>query len=173
MLHGKAPPHGNARQWGWWARKRSQMIEEEEAFLEQAWLDQRKRSKQLRHHFRFLGPHQQCSNSYGVMSAAHTKSSYCFTGLLCWESGGTNTTTKGQNKEKTQQLLINAQWIRASQLWWRPHHSTFWAETEFLLQGTLKLKASGVEEVACHWKEGHRKFFPSPMQGTQDKWLLL
>lgn len=106
MLHGKAPPHSNARQW---ARKRSQMLEGGVAFLEQAWLDQRKRSKQLHHHFRFLGPHQQCSNGYGVLSAAHTKNSYCFTGLLCWDSGGTNTTSKGQKEKKTQQLLINAQ----------------------------------------------------------------
>lgn len=55
-------------------------------------------NKQLHHHFRLPGSHQQCPNGHGVLSAAHTKSSYHFTGLLCWDSGGTNTTSKGQKK---------------------------------------------------------------------------
>lgn len=40
------------------------MLEEGEAFLEQAWFNQRRRSKQLHHHFRLLGPQQQCSNVF-------------------------------------------------------------------------------------------------------------
>lgn len=84
------------------------MLEEDNAFLEQVWLNQRKRRKQLHHDFRLLGSHQQCSNGYCVLSAAHIKNSYHFTGLLCWDSGGTNTTSNGQKEEKTQLLLINA-----------------------------------------------------------------
>lgn len=162
MLHGKAPPHSNARQWGWWARKTNQILEERHFWNRHGWTKGREANTFT--NVLDFWDHTNSAQMVSVFCQLFTAKAAII--LLAFYAGILEVQTshlRGKKRKRPNNSSSMPSNVRASQLWRRIHHSAFWAQTETLPQSNLKLEASGLEEVSevvCHWKEGHRIFFP-------------
>lgn len=84
-----------------------------------------------------MGLHNQCSRSDVFCRLLTAREAIIFAtgtliGLACYDSGSTNTTSKGQERKTNEKSSNKAQWqfIRASELQWRRYHLIFWAEIQ-------------------------------------------